>query len=80
MKETNYPNLKAVVMIGKEGLTEGVIGLIKKQLKQKKVIKIKFLKSALTQDKKSLFKQIAEKADARIIHSIGFVVVVGRKL
>ena len=39
--------LNHILTIGKSGLTEPVIKEVKKKLKQKKLIKIKFLKSAL---------------------------------
>ena len=72
--------LNHILTIGKSGLTEPVIKEVKKKLKQKKLIKIKFLKSALDKkDKKELFKELAEKTNSKIIHKVGFVVVLYKK-
>lgn len=69
--------LEPMVRIGKNGLTEASINEIKKQLKKKKLIKIKLLKSI--EDRKKLAKEIAEKTDSVLIESVGFVVVVYKR-
>lgn len=73
-------NLPAIVRIGKAGMTEKVIEEVKKQLKKKKIIKVKFLKTGLTQDKKKMFEELAEKTESRIMHKVGFVVVLAKKI
>jgi RNA-binding protein len=66
--------------IGKEGLTETVIEEIKKQLRQKKLIKIKMLQSlAQDKDKDAVAAELVEKTDAVLIDRIGFVIVLAIK-
>lgn len=60
----------ADVIVGKAGLSEGVIGEIKRRLELKGVIKVKFLKSALKTegvDRKEIARRLAEKVDAIIL-------------
>lgn len=72
--------LPATVRIGKSGLSETVIGEVKRQLKKDKLVKVKFFKSAFGEkDKKYLFKELAEKTNSEIIYSVGFAVVLCRK-
>ena len=73
--------LEPIVRIGKSGLTETVMTEIKKQLNQKQLIKIKMLKSFVgREEKKDAAKQIAEKTNSRVVYTIGFVVVLAKKL
>lgn len=68
--------LKPVLRIGKNGLTENVIKELKNQLKKKKLIKVKLLKSFIEgKDKKKIAKEIANKTNSKLIQQIGFVVV-----
>ncbi len=68
--------LEPILMIGKNGLSPGTIEEVKKQLKEKKLIKIKILKSALrNQDRKEFAKELAEKTSSEIIEQVGFVIV-----
>lgn len=72
--------LEPVVRIGKSGLTDSVIGEIKKHLEKKKMIKVKMLKSfAGARDRKELAEEIAEKTGSSVIHMVGFVVVLLKK-
>ena len=72
--------LEPVLRIGKSGLTEGAINEIKKQLKKKKLIKIKLLKPALAgKNRKEFAKEIAEKTDSELIQQVGFVAVLSKK-
>ncbi len=74
LEKTNL--LKPVLRIGKNGLTENVIKELKNQLKKKKLIKVKLLKSFIEgKDKKKIAKEIANKTNSTIIQQIGFVVV-----
>ncbi|HME87208.1 MAG TPA: YhbY family RNA-binding protein [Candidatus Nanoarchaeia archaeon] len=72
--------MTATMNIGKEGLTETVIEEIKKQLRQKKLIKIKMMQS-LAQDKNKddVAAELVEKTDAVLIDRIGFVIVLAIK-
>ena len=72
--------LEPIIRIGKSGLTAGVVEEIKKQLKKRKLIKIKFLRAALEKkDRKKLAKEIAEKTGAELVQQVGFVVVLQKK-
>lgn len=72
--------LEPVVRIGKSGLTETVVSEMKKQLEKNRIIKIKMLKSFVGRnDKKDAAKQIAEKTNSRLVHTVGFVVVIAKK-
>jgi RNA-binding protein len=72
--------IEPIVRIGKSGLSESVVSEIKKQLKQKKLIKIKMLKSFIgSNDKKDAARQIAERTGSRLVHRVGFVVVLAEK-
>jgi len=69
-------SLEPMIRIGKGGLTDGVIAEVKKQLQQKKLIKVKFLRSALEDhDKKDLFAKLALATSGNIVMATGFVVV-----
>lgn len=72
--------LEPIVRIGKNGLTEGTVNEIKTQLKKKKLIKIKLLKSFIQdQNKKELTKKIESLTDSEIIESVGFILVLYKK-
>ena len=72
--------LEPAVRIGKSGLTEGTVNEIKRQLKNKKLIKIKLLKAFIEdKDRKEIAKLIAEKTNSELIHQVGFVVVLYKK-
>ena len=71
--------LEPILRIGKNGLSDSVIEEIKLLLKKKKLVKIKFLKSSLSKNKKEFIKQIVEKTDSELIENVGNVVVLYRK-
>ncbi|MBW2996636.1 YhbY family RNA-binding protein [Candidatus Woesearchaeota archaeon] len=72
--------IQPILRIGKAGVTEGAIEEIKRQLKKRKLIKIKLLKSALNgKDKKEMAKEIAEKTRSELIHQVGSVIVLNKK-
>jgi len=63
----NVIHSKAHVQIGKAGLTEGVIEEIKRQLEDKKLIKIRFMKSATEKrDVEDLAEEIAMKTGSKV--------------
>jgi len=66
------------VRIGKAGLTDTVLAQIRSTLKKKKVIKIKFFASAVGDHKKELFNKLENQVPCRIVHKVGFVVIVER--
>ncbi|MBW2985839.1 YhbY family RNA-binding protein [Candidatus Woesearchaeota archaeon] len=68
------------MQIGKSGITQGLIRELQKQLKIKKLIKIKLMKSFIEdKDKKEIAKELARKTGADLISQVGFVVVLGKK-
>ncbi len=68
--------LEPVIRIGKNGITEGIVGELIKQLKKKKLIKIKLLKSFIVdKDRKQIAQLLEEKTNSEIIDVIGNVIV-----
>jgi RNA-binding protein len=69
--KTMTPN----ITIGKNGLTDSVLNNIKVELVKHKLVKIKILKTYISEnDKESVFKDIAEKSGAKVVHKIGFTI------
>ncbi len=68
-----------ILQVGKAGLTENVIEEAIQLLKKHKIIKVKFLPTAIKDDKKKLVNELAEKANARIRQRVGFTAVLVRK-
>ena len=63
--------------IGKSGLSDGMVNEIILQIKKKKKIKIKILKSALDNITKDEFiSAVLEKTNSRLVQKIGNVIVV----
>ncbi|MBN1156976.1 YhbY family RNA-binding protein [Candidatus Woesearchaeota archaeon] len=72
--------LKPTLQIGKNGITPGLIDEINLQLKKKKIIKIKILKSALERTvRKQIAKELAEKSNSQLISLVGFVIVLKKQ-
>lgn len=69
--------LEATVQVGKEGITDSLIEEIKKQLKKRKLIKVKFLKSA--GERKKLVEEIVSETGAILVRSVGRVAVLFKK-
>ncbi len=74
-------SLPIIARIGKSGLTSSVIEEIKKQIKKRKIIKVKFLPAhAKGKDKKEFAGELAKKTGARVVSQVGFVVVLQEDL
>ncbi|MBW2972866.1 YhbY family RNA-binding protein [Candidatus Woesearchaeota archaeon] len=72
--------LHPAMQIGKSGITEGLITELKNQLKLKKLIKIKFMKSFIEdKDRKKVAAELAKKTNSIIVLQIGNVVVLAKK-
>jgi RNA-binding protein len=71
-------SLEPILRIGKNGLTDSVIEEVKILLKNRKLIKIKLLKSS-SKNKKEMINKIIENTDSELIESVGNVVVLYRK-
>lgn len=64
-----------VVQIGKNGLTETSIAHIARILKQRKVVRIRFLRSAPKRDRmKEITEQLVNATEAERSSLVGFVV------
>lgn len=74
----------ATIIIGKSMLSEGITNEIKRQLKDKKIVKVKFLKSFVDSFKskglnvKNVADDISKKVNASVVKVVGFTVVLIR--
>ncbi|RLF24608.1 MAG: RNA-binding protein [Thermoprotei archaeon] len=69
---------RAVVHIGKKGITEEVIEEIKRQLEERKVVKVRILRSCLeveNRDRREIARRIAELTGAKLAGIRGHVFV-----
>jgi len=65
-------SLKPAIQIGKEGISEGVIEELKRQLKEKNLVKVKFLRSALEQTgREQLARELQERTGGDLIEVRG---------
>lgn len=72
--------LKPSVIIGKNGLNESTIKIIKNLIRVNPVIKIKILPTFIEdKDKKQVAKDIAEKTNSKLVELKGFTVILARK-
>jgi RNA-binding protein len=76
-------HLAPLLQIGKNGLTQGSIDLIDRELTQRQLIKIKLLKGSLPEDaskadRRQLAEEIAQKTKAQLVEQIGGIVVLYR--
>lgn len=77
---TDHHALPVLVRIGKAGITATVLDEIKKQVRKRSIIKVKFLPGhAAGKDKRAFAKELAEKTNTELVHQVGFVVVLQRK-
>jgi len=74
----NHHALQPAIRIGKAGITENVVKQIITMIRKKRVIKVRFLPSAIHDNKKELVKELAERTKTRIVHKVGFIAVLER--
>ena len=67
--------LQPSVRIGKFGINEAAVEEIKRQLKAKKLVKVKLLKNAEVEDVDAVAEGLAGKTDSALIDRVGRVVV-----
>ena len=69
------------IWIGKEGLTHQLAAEVEKQLQKNKMVKIRILPAALTDDNttQSIAAQTAEQTEAAIVEVRGHVFILFRK-
>ena len=70
-------HLEPVVLIGKNGVTDGTIEAVNKALDSQELIKIKFRE--YKDEKKSLSYQLAESTASHMVGTIGHTVIVFRQ-
>ena len=69
-------SIQPLIRIGKNGITKAQLDEIMKQLRKKKLVKIKFLRSFLeTTGKKKAASELAAKTGSEIVLQVGFVLV-----
>lgn len=72
--------LKPVIRVGKNGVTENIINDVKNLVKKKKIVKIKVLRSALNSaTMKDIADKIVEEANLKIVQLRGHSVVVASR-
>lgn len=67
--------LKAVMSIGKNGITEGTITLLQRELEQKSLVKVKLLKGFIGRDQKEVAEELARFTKAKVIQMIGHTII-----
>lgn len=66
------------INIGKSGINESVVDEIKRQLKDKEVVKIRFSKG-ISPQKQNYINQITEKSNSKLIDFRGNVAILFKK-
>ncbi|MCX6651059.1 MAG: YhbY family RNA-binding protein [Methanomassiliicoccales archaeon] len=70
--------LSPTVHVGKEGITNALIDEIVKQLKGRKVVKVRLLPS-VEEDKKVVAEELASRSHSILIEVVGFTVLLCEK-
>ena len=70
-------HLKPVVLIGKNGITDGTLETVNRALDSRELIKIKFRE--YKDEKKYLSHQLAESTESHIVGNIGHTVILFRQ-
>lgn len=76
-------SLKAVMNIGKNGMTQGSLQLLDRELDQRGLVKVKLLRSHLEasgKGRKEVAEELAMFAHARLVQVVGNVVVLYRPM
>jgi RNA-binding protein len=80
MTNTKVTGRPHTVAVGKGGLTDSVWQEMKVQLKRHKIIRVQLNKDIAGGSKKNEMKRLlAEKLNAKIVHAVGFVVILEKK-
>ena len=71
---------RSTIWIGKNGVSEHLLGEIENQLEKKEMVKVKILKSALAEDEaKGIASQIAERTEAPLVEVRGHTFMLYKK-
>jgi RNA-binding protein len=65
--------LQPTVMIGKDGLSEGVVRALQNELNVRELVKLRFIASK--EDRRSFSEQLAQEAGAELVRVIGNVAI-----
>ena len=80
MVREKWKHLEPLLRIGKNGLSEGLIKEIKKMVRVRPLVKIKFLPAALEgKNRKAFGQEAAEKTGSMLVEAVGGVIVLKRK-
>jgi RNA-binding protein len=71
-------HLDATVHVGKDGVTDSVVDEVVRQLKQKRLVKVKLL-PAMEEDRHEAAEKLASKASAVLIEVRGRTAVLARE-
>lgn len=78
-KELMHRSLSAITInIGKSGINENVVDEIKRQLKDREVVKVKFSK-VISSHKQNYITEIMEKSNSQLVDLRGNVAVIFKK-
>jgi len=72
-------NVEATVRIGKNGITPGVLEELRAQLKNRKIVKIKFLRNTEHNDINAIGEDIAHKVNGEVVEVRGFTITIKKK-
>lgn len=73
-------SMEPLVRIGKNGLTDNAVMQVKRLLKKRKLVKVRFLRSFLeSNDRKAAAEQLARATSSELIDQVGFMVVLYRR-
>ncbi len=68
------------IIIGKNGLSDQIIKNIKSELSRHKLVKIKILKSYISETgKDTVFDDIETRTGAKVVHKIGFTITLTKR-
>ena len=71
--------LDPVGFIGRAGITEGLIEELQRQIKAKKLIKVRVAKDFYGDDKKAAAQNLADLVNADLVDRIGYIIVLAKK-
>lgn len=71
-------NLEPVVFVGKEGITDAVLGEVARVLKKRELVKVRLL-DTVEGHRKDVAGELAERAGAELIQVLGRTVLLWRR-
>lgn len=71
--------LKPMVRVGKSGVTDSLVEEVKKHLKKRNLVKVRFLKNSPSESTKELAQRLAALTDSEIVSLMGLTAVFYKK-